>query len=151
MIASTAITPQVGQLLYQEHTSPSDGSFLFAQLLFVDTPVEEGKQLFFTSIAHMEDFGNGEGMIVETAFNAGGMPNHDLQIATNDHIVRFIALILKDTEDDVIELADWLKEASRAEGLLDSEQTRLHNLAVQQVLATYGEGGENRFLNYLND
>lgn len=120
------ITPQVGQVLYNEYIDDSDGSFKFGSLLFVDSPIEEGAMWNYTQLAHMEDFG--DGMEVSLEQEAGGMPATVTRVATDEDIKKFIQSI-PDTDSEKSQMIQaWLEWINNDEVLLQEEKQRIADL-----------------------
>lgn len=119
--------PQVGQLLYNEHVK-ADGELQFASLVFVDEPIEEGKQWMYSQIAHMEDFG--EGMVIYGGFEAGGMPAQYTRLATDDDLRTFITMMKEGKiPEDGDNLETWLENVQADEDILDTEKARIKQVA----------------------
>lgn len=119
--------PSLGQLLYRE-TLESDGKLKHAQLVFIDTEIEEGKGWNFTQIALIEDQGNG--LEAWTGFEAGIMAPKYTRLATDEDIMKFIKLIKEGKMDEFSSnLEKWLGEINLDITLLPSEKERINTLA----------------------
>lgn len=124
---SEPITPEVGQLLYNEYINDEDGSFKFGSIIFVDSPIEEGGEWYYTQIAHMEDFGNG--MEVALQEEAGGMPPQVTRVATDEDIAKFITTALSSGQTKA-DIDQWVAMIQGQEPLLAREKERVAAIAV---------------------
>jgi hypothetical protein len=117
--------PGVGEILYDELLDKS-GKLTRAELFFIDTPPDKGKQWLVTWIAQMEDYG--DGMEVYAQPTAGGMGRRFTRVATDQDIRLFRDCILKEPGDPQEKLKAWIKIIKTSEDyspLQDKEKTRL--------------------------
>lgn len=122
-------TPEVGQLLYTQYTAEA-GDPNYSDIIYVDEPIQPGKQWFYTQIAHLEEVGG-----VETAYldiEAGGKPAGYTRLAT-DADIRQVLLTVKAgrVTGHTTTLSDWLTELSSCPGLLPTELERIRQITAE--------------------
>lgn len=133
------VTPEVGQLLYQEYVNDEDNSFHSASLIFVDEPMEDGKQWMYTQVAQMEDWGDGNGMQVHLEQEAGGMPAGVTRIATDEDILKFVQTHVKDDAKKVADITEWLESVIQADQyMLQAEKDRVTKLTGEFLKQKFG-------------
>lgn len=133
------VTPQVGQLFYQEYINDEDNSFHSASLMFVDTAMEEGKQWYVTWVAQMEDYGDGNGMQVHLEQEAGGMPAGVTRIATDEDILKFVQAHVQDDPAKVADITEWLESVIQADQyMLPVEKERVASLTGSFLNQKFG-------------
>lgn len=123
---TTTQTPQVGQLLYNEHLD-KDGNLKHASLLFIDTePEPDPKSWYYTELFLMEDFG--QGLEVQVSMNAGGMPASYTRIATDEDVTKFISILKQQQNFNSEKFVKDLQESQDTEPLLKEEKERIVRL-----------------------
>lgn len=136
-LSEQPVTPQVGQLLYQEYVNDEDNSFHSASLIFVDEPIEEDKQWMYTQVAQMEDWG--EGMHVHLEQEAGGMPAGVTRIATDEDILKFVQTHVQDDAAKVADITEWLESVIQADQyMLPVEKERVAKVTGEFLKQKFG-------------